>query len=208
MPLQIIQGDMWTEFGTTADLFLVTTNAFVKRSGELVMGRGIAKQAAQKSKWQLPMVFGKMIMEAGVYECADFYGVLVSNLDFNSPRAEVKTRFGTYQVKYHWQDPARLSLISKSARMLEQIAPEYNRIVLNFPGIGNGGLPREKVLPVLEERLGHLENLYIYEYVKAEATETPATDLHESAEHSATGSHEGSRRHSSALAKAGDLPDL
>jgi hypothetical protein len=38
-------GDMWTAY-QSADLFLITTNATITARGALVMGRGIARQAA------------------------------------------------------------------------------------------------------------------------------------------------------------------
>ena len=34
-------GDMWSVFGKT-DLFCITTNSFIRKDGQLVMGRGIA----------------------------------------------------------------------------------------------------------------------------------------------------------------------
>jgi hypothetical protein len=41
------QGDMWSVY-QEADLFLITTNATLKRNGALVIGRGIARQARDR----------------------------------------------------------------------------------------------------------------------------------------------------------------
>ena len=40
-------GDMWSVFGKT-DLFCITTNSFIRRDGQLVMGRGIALAAKKR----------------------------------------------------------------------------------------------------------------------------------------------------------------
>jgi hypothetical protein len=53
-------GDMWTAFDE-ATLFLLTTNATIKRNGALVMGRGIARQARDRFPG-LDAALGKQIL--------------------------------------------------------------------------------------------------------------------------------------------------
>lgn len=154
------KGDMFEMWGK-CDRFLVTTNSTIKKDGGLVMGRGAAKQLRDlipESAWRL----GNRI--AG----RDLYGLaVVDDPDTYDKHGQI---YGGFQVKRHFSDSADLELIRYSARLLRQYAtfPEgiahYDLYVLNFPGIGNGKLPREKVLPILEEYLGDIPNVWVYEY--------------------------------------------
>jgi hypothetical protein len=133
-----LYGNMFDHVGDY-DLFLVTTNSYIKKDGTLVMGRGAAKEAAKK--WpHLPKALGDTILPLGTY------GVRVTDDHSSSP-----TRLGAFQVKRHWHDNANLDLIALSCIKLT----EYGeiKIALNFPGIGNGGLDQEKVKPILDRIL-------------------------------------------------------
>lgn len=59
---------------------------------------------------------------------------------------------GWFQVKKHWNDQADLKLIEKSVQELTAIADEPYAYTfhMNFPGIGNGGLKIDEVMPVVE----------------------------------------------------------
>jgi len=54
------KGDMWTAY-KDSDLFLITTNSFVRKDGELVMGRGIAQQAKRLYP-MVPKIAGEWIL--------------------------------------------------------------------------------------------------------------------------------------------------
>lgn len=72
-------------------------------------------------------------------------------------------------VKDHWQEDAKLSIIEESAICLDNWLFDMTsdiRVDLNFPGIGNGKLKREDVLPLLE-RLP--DNVHIWEYEREQA---------------------------------------
>jgi hypothetical protein len=133
-------GDMWTAFDEAA-LFLLTTNSTIKRNGALVMGRGIARQARDRFPG-LDSALGKQIQSA----CSNQgrYGLLVS------PRWP-EARLGAFQVKRHYSQPASLELIRHSTAMLCTWCTEHPTatVAVNFPGIGNGRLPREDVLPII-----------------------------------------------------------
>lgn len=130
-----VKGDMWTAFGRT-DLFLFTSNPVVNKRGQAVMGRGIALQVARRFP-----------------EAQLLFGSLLSNT--NLPHTGVLGKFddqllGWFRVKDHFAQDAKPSIIQKSANLLSIVAPFYPRIDLNFPGIGNGKLSRDEVLPLLE----------------------------------------------------------
>ena len=69
---------------------------------------------------------------------------------------------GWFMVKDHWATPAKVAIIKESVEALVvDVAPYFKRIDLNFPGIGNGKLKREDVLPIIE-RLP--DNVHVWEY--------------------------------------------
>jgi len=138
------KGDMWSVFGKT-DLFLITTNPIVRKDGAVVMGRGIALEAKKRFP-KLPYDFGMgypgitSTGHIGVYD-----GQLV----------------GFFMVKYHWREEAKLNVIENSVNELCEWISRYDRVDLNFPGIGNGKLKREDVLPIIEVLP---DNVHVWEY--------------------------------------------
>ena len=59
---------------------------------------------------------------------------------------------GLLQVKYHFKEKASPSLIGYSLTVMTKALETFTgKVSLNFPGIGAGGLPRESVLPMIEE---------------------------------------------------------
>ncbi|MGB4870063.1 MAG: hypothetical protein WBP47_08435 [Candidatus Promineifilaceae bacterium] len=139
---QFRTGDMWTAY-ETAGLFLITTNSTLTTDGRLVMGRGIARQARDRFPG-LDAALGAQIRT--VCGSGGFYGLLIS-------RRWPAAKLAAFQVKYHWRGPADFSLITRSAIALTWWARYHADcpICLNFPGIGNGGLARTAVLPLLAE---------------------------------------------------------
>lgn len=138
------KGDMWL---SGADIIAVTGNAYVKSNGELVMGRGAAQEAAQRYPG-CAQAFGTQIIHWSVRSPGVPYGFVLCVRDYPG-----KPRLGLFQVKYNWWEAAKLPLIQVSARQLSASARgslRGYRIALNFPGIGNGRLARESVLPLLQ----------------------------------------------------------
>ena len=154
-----VRGNLWEETDKAA-LLLVTTNAVVNARGALVMGRGAAKDLATR-KPEFPTLAGIHLLKKGLAYTNNaplpLYGVQTIIHSFQG------TSLGLFQVKFHWRDPADLRIIAYSAGMLHRIAfsPGYFRVAMNFPGIGNGRLDREAVLPWLANLPAHV---YIYEY--------------------------------------------
>jgi hypothetical protein len=152
--MHVITGDLWQEEGK-ADIILVTTNSIVNARGKLVMGRGAAEQAASRYP-SLASDLGRLISRIPL----DFtphprYGILIL-----PPFANGVT-LGAFQVKYNWRNAAILDLIQESARRLRVIARAFPhwRIVLNFPGIGNGKLTEHQVYPAINLLP---DNVYVY----------------------------------------------
>lgn len=133
-------GDMWSAWDKV-DLFLITTNATVTKNQCLVMGRGIAGEARARFPGLDMMLGGEIRYVAGWR-----YGLLVSS-------QWPEKKLGCFQVKVDWRDKADMELIGLSAAMLCRWCEKHPKatVALNFPGIGNGRLAREDVLPLLAE---------------------------------------------------------
>lgn len=135
--MNFVIGNMWNDY-STADLFLITTNAFITKEGKLVMGAGIAKEARDKFPG-LDRAFGKRIKHLSKY------GILISD---KWPDKVL----GAFQVKYHFKDKADLDLIRYSTEMLMQWLDTHAalNVHLNFPGVGNGRLDPIDVLEIID----------------------------------------------------------
>ena len=144
-------GDMWSVFGK-GDLWLFTGNSYITKKDELVMGCGLALEV----KTRYPDVPGLLVeaihqprfrdgFEIGM--AWSIYGLAVI------PFEPANGRVGVFQVKHHFRDKALLSLIGHSVlKLIEAIRiRELERVDLNFPGIGYGGLYRAHVLPIISE---------------------------------------------------------
>lgn len=131
---------MWDVY-PTCDLFLITTNSFLKMNGALVMGAGIAKEARDKFPG-LDLALGKQIKHLSKY------GVLISP---KFPEAKL----GAFQVKYNYKDNASLELIKYSTQILIAVIDGMNLydcdINLNYPGIGNGHLLKKDVKKIVDK---------------------------------------------------------
>ena len=150
----LTKGDMLRTL-SLEETYLVTTNSYIRRDGALVMGRGAAKQLATRFPirvfQKLPYEFGKRINHLGEYNI-----IVLTDPDTG-------LRLGAFQVKYHFKDAADLALIERSVDELASIAHERSerKFNVNFPGIGNGKLDYDQVLPLLE-RLP--DNVYVWTF--------------------------------------------
>lgn len=135
------KGDMFSIWGKT-DLFLFTSNPVANAKGLAVMGRGLAKQLADRYP-SIRADFGELLMRpARTLDCD-----LISTYD--------NQKVGFFMVKEHWRESAKLPIIRDSVldllQWIQETDQEFSRIDLNFPGIGNGRLAREDVLPIIKE---------------------------------------------------------
>ena len=147
-------GNMWDVFGKT-DLFIITTNSFIKANRSLVMGRGIALEARTKIP-NIDFKFGNKIAET----CGHLgkYGlIIVKQHDSQSQSV------GAFQVKRHFQDKADGNLIAISTLMLKQLADKYTnyRFDINFPAIGFGKLKVGEVMPIISSLP---DNVHVWQF--------------------------------------------
>jgi hypothetical protein len=131
---------------TLPDVYLFTGNPIKKKNGAIVMGRGAAKQV-RDSYPGIDVVMGRMIKPNMPLAWAS-----VTNHQF----------IGWFQVKHHWRAEADVGLIERSAHALAEVAEKRPEITfhLNFPGVGNGGLGADQVLPIIENALP--DNVLVY----------------------------------------------
>lgn len=149
------EGNIW-DHQSAYDAIVITTNGFVKKNGEAVMGKGIALEATQRYP-SFPKLLGEHLQQygniVGLFEFWDFEtGPKLANI-FTMP---VKPEYGP-MGRPGWQAKADIHLILFSLGMLVRLADEKNsqfrKILMPRPGCGNGGLKWEFVKPVIEPYL-------------------------------------------------------
>ena len=120
------------------DWFCITTNAFIKRNGALVMGAGIAKQV-RDSYPGIDVVIGRAVRHWADRD--NVYGFI-----------EAMEGLGLFQVKNFFKDNADLNLIKLSTSQMNVHARSNpgKSYALNFPGIGNGKLKYDDVKPIID----------------------------------------------------------
>ena len=126
------QGDLWN---SGCDYTAVTTNSIIKKNGTLVMGAGVAKQAALRYPG-LPRILAEHVMKNG-----------------NVPCLVPEYRIISFPTKHNWKDPSDLLLIIESARKVASLLPIDFSCGLSKPGCGNGGLQWKVVKPLIEDIL-------------------------------------------------------
>lgn len=139
------------------DAICITTNGYVKNNGEAVMGRGIAKEAAEEYPL-LPKWLGNHLRTNGNhvtigsfdYPCTTWNGSDVcEQVFFIFP---VKPAFGP-RGEMGWKAKADLDLIKQSGEELMALINEFSymkTVLLPRPGCGNGGLSWKDVKPIIE----------------------------------------------------------
>lgn len=137
-------GDLWDY---PADAVVITTNGYVKNDGTAVMGRGSAREAADRWIF-LPSLLGEAINTFG-------NEVFIWTLKELHEDEVIDKNVFTMPVKHNWWEPADIELIEKSAVNLsiETDLWNFESVVMGRPGCGNGGLKWQEVKPVLEEIL-------------------------------------------------------
>ena len=133
-----VSGDIWR---SGADVVCVTTNGVVKSDGTLVMGAGLAKQAAFRLP-ELPEIFGAHVLKNGNTPCAYYF-------------VAGKRTIVSLPTKHDWRDDSDIDLIVRSLVQISNMFPDKS-IALTRPGCGLGGLDwnlvRKRVEPLLDDR--------------------------------------------------------
>lgn len=152
----LVVGNMWDEYDNIMardGRFLITANSYLTKDDyKLAMGRGIAEQAAKRFP-TLPRQAGIAVRD----RCGHLgeYGVILQPHNIMP--------VGLFQTKFHYRDISDIDLIMASTGILSVYATSTRarEFHVNFPGIGYGGLSRDKVLPILMDTLP--SNVYIWE---------------------------------------------
>jgi hypothetical protein len=132
-----IKGNLW-DFWDHDHVICITTNGFVKRNGQAVMGRGCALEATQRVPG-IAEILGDTIRRNGnhVSILTDKHLPLILS----------------FPVKHNWWEEADLYLIERSAWELVEFvtnSENHKTFVLPRPGCGNGRLRWETVKAVIE----------------------------------------------------------
>ncbi len=131
------EGDL---FEQKVDAVCITTNGFVKKNGEGVMGRGVALQA--KQRWpKIAEALGQALELSG-----NHVQWLAEPEDYDTPYHLV-----SFPVKENWMDKAKVRLIKRSINELLILVKRrgWLSVALPRPGCGNGGLDWKEVKPIL-----------------------------------------------------------
>ncbi len=150
------QGDIFDLVGQV-DAICITTNGFIKKNGEAVMGKGCAKQAAQR--WpQLPAILGDLVTNRGnrVFRLLTVDGTEI--LSYPVKRIEriieeeveipflvvrhMQSKFKAGSTVPGWALKAELPIIVRSAAQVLEITDResWSQVVLPRPGSGAGEL--------------------------------------------------------------------
>ena len=145
---RIIKAELWKDPRVDDGLgvIAVTTNGVIKHDGTLVMGAGAAKQAVERIPGIALEAANAIIKWRADNQGKSDYGFLM----VREPTADT-VGFALFQVKHHWKDKALITMIMHSASDLHTVSQRNKDIQfrINFPGIGNGRLPRDQVESLL-----------------------------------------------------------
>lgn len=130
-------GDAWEL--SKGNVLCITTNGFVKKNGECVMGRGIASQAKERFP-KLPAFLGDNLLRLGnhVYWLGKWG----------------KWFLISFPTKHNWWEKSDPELIKISVQELKDITGTDDcklKIFLPRPGCSNGGLDWKDVKPLVEQ---------------------------------------------------------
>lgn len=147
-------GDIW-KHQNKYDAVVITTNGFVKKNGEAVMGRGIALEACSKYP-DFPKRLGGILKEYGNYTWLHEFDRWNGEADYQEWvfTLPVKPAIGP-NGEMGWKAKADINLIVFSlgqlVRMVDGVG--IKKVVMPRPGCGNGGLKWEDVKPIIEPLL-------------------------------------------------------
>lgn len=162
-----IRGNLWDHLGT-ADVICITTNGFVKRDGNAVMGRGCARQAATRYP-QIQTTLGQHNRSQGWREptflMADqgtaiwSFPVKPKTLPAGSTSdlivSHMRNKLNPAYPIPGWAAIASVDIICFSAKRLASHANNFNwsKVIVPRPGCGAGELSWAQIGPRLHQIL-------------------------------------------------------
>ena len=153
-------------FNEDCDALCITTNGFVKKNREAVMGRGCALEAAKQLPI-LPKILGYQLITHGnqvhYLTCVNTVAVVSFPVKpIEAPFVDglnvVRHMVGKFKEGDYvpgWALQADPCLIANSCLQLVKMTDAYGwkKVVLPRPGCGAGELKWDDIMPILEERL-------------------------------------------------------
>ena len=144
-----IKGNIWE---ADDDVVCITTNGVVRRgkikSGSLVMGAGIAKEAAIRYP-NIPRMWGKHV---------DMFGNIPSLT--HCPKHDDFKWIASLPTKNNWRSKSSIDLIKRSAIILKDIIPQDLTVAIPRPGCSLGKLEWYEVKCVIEPILDDKFTVY------------------------------------------------
>ena len=130
-------------FESGCNCICIPTNGMVKKDGCLVMGKGLAKEAADRYP-TLPQIFGRLTFKYGI----GTYIISINGIGI-----------ACVPTKLHFKDPSSLDLVINSSKKLVELIDRTHWKKIGVPrlGCGLGGLTYSIVKPYLE-KIFEIEN--------------------------------------------------
>jgi len=131
--------ELWDMYND-GEWIAITTNGFVKKNGECVMGKGCAREARDRFP-TIASALGTIITSGGNHV------------------AKIAERIVSFPVKHNWWEDADIDLIKQSCDELTAYLTtnDVRRIYLPRPGCGNGKLKWNTIGciidPLLDDRV-------------------------------------------------------
>jgi hypothetical protein len=122
-------------------LYVFSGNSYITKENKLVMGRGAAKQVRDL----YPGIDERL---AKSIDHLSVYGLVIYD------------NIAVLQVKRHFKDNADIDILRLSCSLIEDYWPTNMPVFMNYPGIGNGGLSKGEVFPVIERELR--DNVWVF----------------------------------------------
>lgn len=140
-------GDLWAFWGQPGHRIGISTNGFVKRNGQAVMGRGCAMEATLRFPG-IATRLGDHIRTRG-----NVPGYIQAETDRDGKGFPRHLRLLILPVKHNWWEQASLELIDESIAFLRTESQNQPDVTFHVPrlGCGNGRLSwANEVRPLME----------------------------------------------------------
>lgn len=145
--IEVTNDDIWNYNDV-----IITTNGYVSKNGEAVMGRGIAYEAKKNlicayhdSRFcKIEKVLASRLSEEG--------NVPMYLGHWENKDTEKVYRIWTFPTKHHWQESSDIELIVNSAILIKDLVEAFE-VHMPRPGCGNGRLNWSVVRPQISHIL-------------------------------------------------------
>lgn len=122
------KGDLWEHFGQSGHRIAISTNGYVKRNGEAVMGRGCAREATLLLP-RIALALGRHIKTNGN---------VPGRIQVPNSKTWDSYLLIVLPVKHDWWEKASLELVQNSTNWLKVEASQYPDTIYHVPRLGCG----------------------------------------------------------------------